>query len=138
MKPTSKNAKDIRCRKRFGVLVLFAFSGRSNAASAPFATSKSLGSPAGGFTTASLLCRVVQRVRKTAFYFIQSATTRFTASIFPYRSRVSLKEAFEGLEPDEAKVSRPVLRGPGPSNGVWLLGSQEWHRNREATVHLPA
>jgi hypothetical protein len=20
------------------------------------------------------------------------------------------------------KVSRPVLRGPGPSNGVWLLG----------------
>jgi len=45
-----------------------------------------------------------------------------TASIFPYRSRVSLKEAFEGLEPDEAKVSRPVLRGPGLSNGVWLLG----------------
>jgi hypothetical protein len=40
-----------------------------------------------------------------------------------YQSRVSLKEAFEGLEPDEAKVSRPVLRGPGPSNGVWLLGS---------------
>ena len=58
----------------------------------------------------------------TAYYFIQSAMTRFTASIFPYRSRVSLKEAFEGLEPDEAKVSRPVLRGPGLSNGVWLLG----------------
>ena len=39
-----------------------------------------------------------------------------------YRSRVSPKEAFEGLEPDEAKVSRPVLRGPGLSNGAWLLG----------------
>jgi hypothetical protein len=35
-----------------------------------------------------------------------------------------LKEALEGLEPDEAKVSRPVLRGPGPSNGAWLLGEQ--------------
>jgi hypothetical protein len=57
-----------------------------------------------------------------AFCSIQSATTGFTANIFPYRNRVSLKEAFEGLEPDEAKVSRPVLRGPGPSNGVWLLG----------------
>ena len=42
--------------------------------------------------------------------------------LLTYRSRVSLKEAFEGLEPDEAKVSRPVLRGPGPSNGVRLLG----------------
>jgi hypothetical protein len=29
---------------------------------------------------------------------------------------------FEGPEPDEAKVSRPVLRGPGPSNGARLLG----------------
>jgi hypothetical protein len=36
-----------------------------------------------------------------AFYFIQSATTGFTVSTFPYRSRVSLKEAFAGLEPDE-------------------------------------
>lgn len=27
------------------------------------------------------------------------------------------------LEPDEAKVSRPVLRGPAPSNGGWLLGT---------------
>jgi hypothetical protein len=58
----------------------------------------------------------------TASCSIQSATTGFTAYIFPYRSRVSLKEAFEGLEPDEAKVSRPVLRGLGPSNGVRLLG----------------
>ena len=38
---------------------------------------------------------------KTAFYFIRSATTGFTASVFPYRSRVSFKEAFAGLEPDE-------------------------------------
>ena len=47
--------------------------------------------------------------------------TRFTARIFLYRSRVSPKEAFEGLELG-AKVSRPVLRGPGLSNGAWLLG----------------
>jgi len=44
---------------------------------------------------------VVRRARKTAFYFIQSATTGFTVSTFPYRSRLSLKEAFAGLEPDE-------------------------------------
>jgi hypothetical protein len=40
-------------------------------------------------------------VLKTAFCFIQSAMTRFTARIFPYQSRVSLKEALEGLEPDD-------------------------------------
>ena len=50
--------------------------------------------------------------------------TGFIASVFTYRNRVSFSEAFEGLEPDEAKVSRPVLRGPGPSNGAWLLGNQ--------------
>src|SRR5215469_1331830 len=58
----------------------------------------------------------------TASYSIQSATTGFTAYIFPYRSRVSLKEAFEGPEPDEGKLSRPVLRGLAPSNGGGLLG----------------
>ena len=62
------------------------------------------------------------RVLKTAFYFIQSAMTRFTARIFPYQSRVSLKEAFEGLEPDEGKLSRPVLRGLGSHKAAWLLG----------------
>ena len=61
---------------------------------------------------------------KTAFYFIQSAMTRFTARIFPYQSRVSLKEAFEGLEPDEGKLSRPVLRGLGSRKAAWLLGSR--------------
>src|SRR6202022_2294235 len=53
---------------------------------------------------------------------IQSATTGFIANIFPYQNRVSLKEAFEGLEPDEGKLSRPVLRGLAPSNGGRLLG----------------
>jgi hypothetical protein len=37
------------------------------------------------------------------------------------RNRVFLEEAFEVLEPDDGKLSRPVLRGPGPSNGVRLL-----------------
>ena len=60
----------------------------------------------------------------TAFYFIQSATTGFTANVFSYPYRVSLKEAFEGPEPDDGKPSRPVLRGPTPSNGGWLLGDR--------------
>ena len=59
---------------------------------------------------------------RTAFYFIQSAMTGFTASVFPSRNRVSPQEAFEGLEPDEGKLSRPVLRGPGGRKAVWLLG----------------
>jgi len=67
---------------------------------------------------------VVPRVQKTAFCCIQSATTGFTANAFPYHIRVSLKEAFEGPEPDDGKLSRPVLRGPAPSNGGWLLGEQ--------------
>jgi hypothetical protein len=37
-------------------------------------------------------------VPRTAFYFIQSAMTGFTASAFLSRNRVSPKEAFEGLE----------------------------------------
>jgi hypothetical protein len=40
----------------------------------------------------------------------------------PYHNRVSQTEAFEGPEPDDGKLSRPVLRGPAPSNGGWLLG----------------
>ena len=48
--------------------------------------------------------------------------TGFIVSIFLFRNRVSPKEAFEGLEPGEGKLSRPVLRGLGPSNGAWLLG----------------
>jgi len=66
-------------------------------------------------------------VQKTAFCFIQSATTGFTPTVFSYHNRVSLKEAFEGPEPDEGKLSRPVLRGLAPSNGGGLLGGrQQW------------
>jgi hypothetical protein len=43
-------------------------------------------------------------VPKTALYFIQSAMTRFTARIFLFQSRVSLKEAFEGLEPSDRET----------------------------------
>src|SRR5712692_623755 len=43
-KSTSNNAKESICRKRFGVLVRFAFSGMNNAGSALCATPKSLGS----------------------------------------------------------------------------------------------
>jgi hypothetical protein len=44
-------------------------------------------------------------------------------SVFPFRNRVSSKEAFEGLELGEGKPSRPVLRGPGGRKAVWLLGT---------------
>ena len=124
-----ENAKETIWRERFGGHGLFAFSGCSNAGSAPYATPRSPGSRAGAFTIASPVCQVVPRVQTIASGFIQSATTGFTANIFPYRNRVSPKEAFEGLEPDEAKVSRPVLRGPGPSvvKGTVFFISSEGH-----------
>ena len=56
------------------------------------------------------------------FYFIQSAMTGFIASEFLSRNRVSLKEAFEGLELCERKLSCTVLRGLDGSNPVRLLG----------------
>jgi hypothetical protein len=61
-------------------------------------------------------------VLPTAFYFIPSAMTGFIVSVFPFRNRVSYKEAFEGLELGEGKPSRPVLRGPGGRKAAWLLG----------------
>jgi hypothetical protein len=47
--------------------------------------------------------------------------TGFIASAFLYRNRVSLKEAFEGLELCEGKLSCTVLRGLDGSNPVRLL-----------------
>jgi hypothetical protein len=41
---------------------------------------------------------VVRQVLPTAFYFIPSAMTGFIVNVFPFRNRVSYKEAFEGLE----------------------------------------
>jgi len=61
-------------------------------------------------------------MQRTASYFIPSAMTRFIACVFSVsKPRVSLNEAFEVLEPDDGELSRPVLRGPGPSNEVRLL-----------------
>ena len=144
MKPTSRNAKQITCRTRFGVRVLFAFSGLNNADSAPYATLKSLGTRDGALTTAFHVSWVVRKVPRIAFYFTQSATTGFIARVFPSRSRVFLKKAFAGPELCDRKLSRtvlrgldgsnpvrllgkpsrPVLRGPGCRKAVWLLGSQ--------------
>src|SRR4029077_18414304 len=50
--------------------------------------------------------------------------TGFIVRVFPFRNRVSFKEAFEGLELGEGKPSRPVLRGPGGRKAAWLLGSK--------------
>jgi hypothetical protein len=49
--------------------------------------------------------------------------TGFIVNVFPFRNRVSSKEAFEGLELGEGKPSRPVLRGPGDRKAAWLLGN---------------
>jgi hypothetical protein len=76
----------------------------------------------GVFIIASPACWAARRASRTVLYFIQSATTGFIASIFPSRNRVFLKEAFEGPEPYDGKLSRPVLRGLAHSNGGWLLG----------------
>jgi hypothetical protein len=48
--------------------------------------------------------------------------TGFTTSVFLSRNRVSPKEAFEGLELCERKLSCTVLRGLDGSNPVRLLG----------------
>ena len=98
-KPTLKHEKGFICGRHFGALVCFAISGTSNAGSARSASYSLRGPQDGACTIASPLCRVGQKVLKTAFYFIQNAMTRFTASVFPYQSRVSSKEAFEGPEP---------------------------------------
>src|SRR6266576_5022001 len=73
-----RNAKEITCWTRFGVLILFAISGMNNADSALCAIQKSPGSRAGAFTTASPACWVVRKVPRTACYFIRSATRGFT------------------------------------------------------------
>src|SRR5437660_1884366 len=121
MRSTSKNAKKLICESRFGAPVSFAFFGMNRAVSALFAISKSPGLRVGACTTASLARWVVHPAPRTAFCFIRSAMTGFIAYVFLYPNRVSFQEAFEALEPDDGKLSRPVLRGPGPSNGVRLL-----------------
>ena len=118
----SRNAKQITCRTRFGVRVLFAFSGMNNADSALYAALKSLGTQDGALTTAFHVYWVVRKVPGIAFYFTQSATIGFIASVFPSRSRVSFKEAFAGPELCDWKLSCTVLRGLDSSNGVRLLG----------------
>jgi hypothetical protein len=97
----------------------------NNADSALYAALKSLGTRDGALTTALHVYWVVQKVPRIAFYFTQSATTGFIASVFPSRSRVSFKEAFAGPELCDWKLSRTVLRGLDSSNGVRLLGKIE-------------
>src|ERR1035437_939279 len=120
-KPTSRNEKGITCGTLSEALVFFAISGMNNAVSVWYARPKSPESRDGDCIPASPALWVVRPVPRTVFYFIQSAMTGFTACVFPYPNRVSPNEAFEVLEPDDGKLSRPVLRGPGPSNGVRLL-----------------
>ena len=132
----------------------------NNADSALFAALKSLGPRDGALTTAFHSYWVVRKVPGIAFYFTQSATTGFIASVFPSRSRVSFKEAFAGPELCDwklsctvlrgldgsnpvrllGKLSSPVLRGPAPSNGGWPLGRNAkriiWRRRFGVLKHF--
>jgi hypothetical protein len=63
--------------------------------------------------------------------------TGFIVSVFLFRNRVSSKEAFEGLELGEGKLSRPVLRGPGGRKAAWLLGSNRRRQIKEIPWRLP-
>ena len=134
MKSTSNNAKATICRKRFGVLVRFTFSGINNAGPALCAIPKSLGPRAGAFTTALPVCWVVRKARRTAFSFIRSAMTAFTTNVFLSLNRVSPKEAFEGLELCERKLSCTVLIGLDGSNPVRLLGTTTGTRKEQRIV----
>ena len=49
--------------------------------------------------------------------------TGFIVSVFSFQNRVSPTEAFEGLEPGEGKLSRPVLRGLGSREAARPLDS---------------
>ena len=93
----------------------------NNVVSVWHARPKSPASRDGACTPASPASWVVRPVPRTASYFIPSVMTGSTAYVFLFPNCVSLNEAFEGLEPDDGKLSRPVLRGPGPSNGIRLL-----------------
>jgi hypothetical protein len=68
---------------------------------------------------------VVPPALRTAFYLIRSAPTGFTTSDFLSRNRVSPKEAFEGLERGERKLSWAQFLEGGRSNPVRLLGYRE-------------
>jgi Group II intron, maturase-specific domain/Reverse transcriptase (RNA-dependent DNA polymerase) len=122
MKPTSQIAKGPICEMHFGVRKFFAFSGTIKTDVVPYAVRKSPASPAGACIIASPWRWVARKGLQTAFFFTQSAATRFTACIFVSLNRIFLNKAIEGLEPYTAKALRTVLRGLGPSNGVRPLG----------------
>jgi len=52
-----------------------------------------------------------------------------------WSNRVSFARRSQWLEPDEGKLSRPVLRGPGGSNPARLPGTTTW-RNLRSEGHL--
>jgi len=60
--------------------------------------------------------------------------TGFIVCIFSFRNRVSPKEAFEGLEPGEGNLSRPVLRGLGSREAAWPLDNRSPARIRECDL----
>ncbi len=58
---------------------------------------------------------------RTAFSFIPSGMNGSIVSVSPFRNRASSKEAFEGLELGEGKLSRPVLLGIYPASTAGLV-----------------
>ena len=125
--PTSRNAKEIICRQRFGVLVRFTFSGMYKPASAPSARSASPGSRVGVFNYR------VPRVLGGSHSVENRALVHPKCHNRVHRQHLSVSKPRlpEGPEPYDGKRSRPVLRGLAPSNGGWLLG------DRDLTPTLP-
>ena len=52
-----------------------------------------------------------------------------------WSNRVSFARRSKGLEPDEGKLSRPVLRGPGGSNPARLPGIFDRCRSLVGSIH---
>src|SRR6202165_2673904 len=67
-----------------------------------------------------LQVRIVQATKASRW-----GRVRALQRLLTFRNHVSPKEAFEGLELGEGKLSRPVLRGPGGRKAAWLLGSYQ-------------
>jgi hypothetical protein len=62
--------------------------------------------------------------------------TGFIVSVFSFQNRVSPKEAFEGLEPGEGKLSRPVLRGLGSREAARPLDTSNRAARAVRAIHI--
>src|SRR6516165_10269198 len=79
-------------------------------------------------------------VQRTASWFTPIVTDKFMPKVSLFQNRVPQKvhhKCTQGhysmLEPDEGKLSRPVLRAGGGSNPASLTRRDGWHITRRAS-----